>query len=482
MVYILLITAILLFLSVVSSKISSFLGIPSLLLFILLGILAGSEGIGHVYFDDPLLTQYVGVLALSLILFAGGLSIDWKELRRALVGGVSLATVAVLVTATIMGTFAHYFLGFSWLEGLLLGSVISSTDAAAVFGILRSKNINLKGNLRHLLEFESGSNDPMAVFLTIACLSLITGKTQTYALLIPVFIMQLAIGLIVGYVVGHLLILLINNLKLQYDGLYPVLTASGVLFAYSAASLLGGNGFLAVYFAGLVMGARLFLHKKYLIRFHDGLAWFMQVSIFLVLGLLVFISLLKKVIISGILAALFLIFVARPLSVFISLAFTRFKLREKLMISWVGLRGAAPIILATFPLTAGISNAQVIFDIVFFVVILSVLIQGTTVPMVAKLLKVTAPLRPAPKYPLEFEITDTLSSEFVEIVVPEDSPAVGKEIKDLNLPASSLILVVMHDNKFIIPQGETTINKQDMILLLADKSDISAIRSTFKID
>jgi cell volume regulation protein A len=283
------------------------------------------------------------------------------------------------------------------------------------------------------------------------------------------FFQQMAIGAVTGYVIGKGIILIINRLRLQYEGLYPVLTLSLVLFAYGATASIGGNGFLAVYLAGLVIGNGNFIHKKSLIRFHDGLAWLMQITMFLTLGLLVFPSRLLHVIGIGLLVSMFLMLVARPVSVFLTLIFAKMNLREKTMVSWTGLRGAVPIVLATFPLLADISKAEMIFNLVFFIVLTSVLLQGTSIPLVARLLGVDAPIPEKLKYPLEFEPTDNIKGEMRELEIPSNSAVVGKQIVELSLPKDTLILLINRNNEFIVPSGGTVLEPHDRMLVLADK-------------
>ena len=315
--------SILLLLGVLASKASARLGIPALLLFLLIGIFAGSEGPGGVKFDYPRLTQSVGVVALIFILFAGGLDTDWASVRPVLWQGVALSTLGVGLTAVLVAWFAIYVINFSLLEGLLLGSIVSCTDAAAVFTVLRSRNVGLKARLKSLLELESGSNDPMAVFLTVGFVSLLTNKNASLMDLLPMFILQMPVGMVLGWIMGKGMVLAINRFRLEYDGLYPVLSLSLVLLTYGLTDALGGNGFLATYLAGLITGNSRFVHKGSLMRFHDGLAWLMQITMFLALGLQVFPSRIVPIIGIGLLVSLFLMFIARPLSVFLTLAFTR---------------------------------------------------------------------------------------------------------------------------------------------------------------
>ncbi len=374
----------------VASRVSGRLSVPALLMFLVIGMLAGSEGIGGVRFDDPWTAQLLGVVALTFILFAGGFHTDWGSIRPVVGRGLSLSTVGVIITASLVGLFAVAVSNFSLLEGLLLGAIISSTDAAAVFTILRSKKISLKGELKPLLELESGSNDPMAVFLTVGIIGLITGSVYSAADLIPFFVWQMALGAVSGYLVGKGTLFIVNHMGLEYEGLYPVLTLAMVLFTYGMTASLGGNGFLAVYIIGLVMGNSDFVQREGLMRFHDGFAWLMQITMFLTLGLLVYPSQVLSVLWVGLAISIFLMLVARPLAVFAALQFTNMSRREKGMVSWVGLRGAAPIVLATFPLLAGVPQADMIFNLVFFIVITSVLIQGISIPMVARWLEVDA--------------------------------------------------------------------------------------------
>ena len=311
--YILIGAAVLLFVSVLVSKISDRFGIPALLAFLILGMLAGSEGPGGIYFDDPALAQFISVIALVLILFSGGLSTEWDKVRPVAKESWLLATLGVFITALMTGAFASLVFKVSLLEGLLLGSIVSSTDAAAVFSVLRSKGISLKGKLKPLLELESGSNDPMAIFLTVGLIQLITHPDLSPWSLIGLFFQQMLVGAVVGYGMGRGILWLINRIKLGYEGLYPVLTLALVLLTFGLTAILGGSGFLAVYLAGIVLGHHDFIHKRSLSRFHDGLAWIMQITMFLTLGLLVFPSRLLPTSGLALLVAAGLMFIARPL-------------------------------------------------------------------------------------------------------------------------------------------------------------------------
>lgn len=470
----------LLVVSIIASKTSGRLGVPALVLFLIVGMLAGSEGPGGIAFDDPWIAQSLGVVALALILFAGGLDTVWAAVRPVFWSGIALATVGVVLTAGALGVFVHLVLGVSLLQGLLLGAIVSSTDAAAVFAVLRSKNVGLRGRLAPLLELESGSNDPMAVFLTMACIGLLTQPRLDGGDVAIGFVREMLAGAAAGYLMGRLMVLLVNRMRLEYEGLYPVLTLALVLLTYSGTTAVGGNGFLAVYTAGLVMGNTDFMHKRSLIRFHDGLAWLMQIAMFLALGLLVFPSRLVEVAGVGLVVAAFLMLVARPLAVALTLLPSRMARREKAMVAWVGLRGAVPIILATFPLMAEVPDAGRLFHLVFFVVLTSVLLQGTSIPFVARWLGVDAPLRERAPAPLELHMLGNPRGRLQEIRVGHGSRAVGRRILDLGLPSGSLIVLLRRAEDVIIPDGGTALDAGDTVVVLADERMLPAIRSVFE--
>ncbi len=469
---IILIGSILLIASIVANKTSFKLGIPTLIFFLAIGVLAGSEGVGNIYFDDPHTVQLLGVVALNFILFSGGMDTKWESIKPIVWRGVSLSTIGVIITAATIGVFVYWVTDFTLLEGLLLGSIVSATDAAAVFSILRTRKVGLKGHIRPLLELESGSNDPMAYILTISFTYLIANGDATISHMIWEFAKEMVIGAVVGLALGRLMPFIINKIGLETEGLYPVLVMAMILFTYSITHLAGGNGFLAVYLAALVLGNSNFLHKKSIIRFYDGQAWIMQIVMFLVLGLQVYPSRIWPIAGLGLLIALVLIFLSRPLSVFISLSFFKMKTREKLFISWFGLRGAVPIVFATYPLIAGLGKADMIFHLVFFISTSSVLLQGYTLPLVAKWLKVIVPKKAKRMTALDMELYDSIQSEFVEVILPGNSPAVGKAIVKLHLPKPSLIVLLVRDGKYIQPNGATILEENDKLLLLANNKDI----------
>jgi cell volume regulation protein A len=460
--------AVVLLLGVLTSKLSDRYGVPSLLFFLALGMLAGSDGPGGIYFDDAAAARALGTVALVLILFFGGLSTVWVEVRPVLGQGIALATAGVFCTAVLTGLFARILPGFTIKEGLLLGAIVSSTDAAAVFSILRSRGVSLRGRLRPLIELESGSNDPMAVFLTVGMIGLLTGPDRSAGEMALGFVSQMSVGALVGVGIGLAAPRALNRMRLGYDGLYPVLTFALGFLAYGAAAAAGGNGFLAVYLAGITMGNSDFIHKRSLLGFHDGLAWLMQIAMFFVLGLLVFPSRLVPVIGEGLLVTAFIMLVARPVSVFACMAPSGFAPREKLFVSWVGLRGAVPIVLATYPLTARIPQSEIIFDVVFFVVIASVLFQGTSVAGVARRLGVDAPLRSERTHPLEYHQVRGMRGRLRDVQLLPGSCAVGKALVDARLPPGFLAVLIERGGQFVIPRGSTVLEQGDVLLVLAE--------------
>ena len=465
---ILLIGSLLLLISVIAGKTTNRLGVPTLIFFLIVGVLAGSEGIGGIHFDNAAVAQLIGVTALNFILFSGGLDTNWQSIKPVLWRGIALSTLGIFLTAISVGVFVHFVFGFTILEGLLLGSIVSATDAAAVFSILRNKGIALKGYLRPVLELESGSNDPMAYFLTITLTGIVASGNVDASGLVVSFLKEFILGGAIGYVAGRGSVWLVNNIKLESEGLYPVLTLGLAIFTYSITHAIGGNGFLAIYLCALIMGNSNMVHKRSLIKFYDGQAWLMQIILFLTLGLLVFPSQILPLVGMGLLISAFLIFVARPIGVFTSLAFFKSNSRSKLFISWVGLRGSVPIVFATYPLIAGIPKAELIFNLVFFISITSVLLQGTTLSYVAKLLHVTIPPKAKRRIGLDFELTDNIKTEMKEILLPVNSQSIGKRIFELSLPPTVNILAIKRAGVYISPNGSTKLLADDELHVLAE--------------
>jgi cell volume regulation protein A len=475
---ILLVGSVLLIFSIIAGKTSFRFGVPTLLFFLAVGMLAGSEGPGGINFDNPQIAQFIGIVSLNVILFSGGLDTNFKSIRPVIGQGLLMSTLGVIITAVATGFFIHYAFGFTIYEGLLIGSIISSTDAAAVFSILRSKNIALKNNLRPLLELESGSNDPMAFFLTIAFTGLISNPDSQLIGIFPKFVLMLVLGTGFGFLFGYLGKQIINKIKLGFEGLYPVLAIAWMFLTFSVTDVAWGNGFLAVYICGVFLGNTDIMHKKAIIKAYDGFAWLMQIILFLTLGLLVYPSDIIPVIGIGLIISAFLIIVARPLSVFISLVFFRMKIKNKIFISLVGLRGAVPIVFATYPLIAGIDKSQMIFNIVFFISLTSVLIQGTGLGYFAKILKVCMPSKVKQKSPVERLLDDESKSEISEITIAENSPHIGKRIVDLHFPETAIIAMIQRGEKFVIPKGNTIIKEGDVFVILSEnKENIERLES-----
>jgi potassium/hydrogen antiporter len=478
---ILLIGSVLLLISVIAGRTTSRLGVPTLIFFLIVGVLAGSEGIGGIHFDDPQIAQFIGIVALNFILFSGGLDTHWKTIKPVLWRGVALSTIGVLMTALSVGFFVHFVFGFTLLEGLLLGSIVSATDAAAVFSILRSQGIGLKGYLRPVLELESGSNDPMAYFLTITLTSIIASGNADIAVLIPEFLKEFILGGALGLLMGKASVWLINKINLESEGLYPVLTLGLAMFTYAATHAIGGNGFLAIYLCAIIIGNSNMVHRRSLIKFYDGQAWIMQIVLFLTLGLLVFPSRILPLVGMGLLISGFLIFVARPIGVFASLSFFKSNIRSKLFVSWVGLRGGVPIVFATYPLIAGIPKAELIFNLVFFISISSVLLQGTTLAHVARWLHVAIPAKTKRKVNQDFESVDAIKTEMREIKINDQSKAIGKRIVELSIPPSVNILTIKRKNLFIVPNGSTRIHVADVLHILAESNEsLQSIEKMFE--
>lgn len=463
-----------LLLCVLASKISVKFGIPSLLFFVGIGMLAGSDGPGGIDFSDVHLTKNVGMLALALILFAGGLESPWPVLRPVAWRGLSLATFGVAITAVLVAGFAYLFLGLQLVSALLLGAVVSSTDAAAIFALLRTSGLRLRHNLAPLLEFESGTNDPLAAFLTIAITGLEASRTGSAWSIGARFLLEMPIGFAVGWAAARGGVWLINRLRLKNDGLYPLITIAVACGAFGGAGLLHGNSFLAVYVAGVVLGSRQFLHRLALLQFHDAVAWMSQICMFVLLGLLVFPQQLLAIAVPGLLLSLFLIFVARPIAVFVSLARARLPVGAKLFVSWAGLRGAVPIILATIPLMQGVSGSVTIFNLVFFIVLLSVAIQGTTMPLAAKYFKVRS-RRP----PIDMELKPVGHKHLIEVEIPPGSIALGRQVIDLGLPATALLVLLTRQGEAYIPRGGTVIEPGDTLLIATRREDEEELRAKF---
>lgn len=461
-----LLTSILILLGIFSSKLSARLGLPMLVMFLFIGMLAGEDGIGKIVFNNVHVSYAVGSLALALILFDGGLQTSVKSIRLVWKPAFTLATFGVLVTAGITGLVAAYILGIPLLEGLLLGAIVGSTDAAAVFSLLRNAGIYLNERLQSTLEIESATNDPMAIFLTVGLLQLLMNQQASGTELLLLFISQMGIGTIVGLGVGWLSVKIINKIKLMAAGLYPVLVAACGLLSFGIASNLQGSGFLSIFVTGVVIGNSRFVFQRNTFLFHDGLAWLSQIIMFVMLGLLVNPSSLLQVWFEGLVIALVLIFIARPLAVVPILKIFGFTREEITLVSWVGLRGSVPIILAIFPFIYGLPGANLIFDVVFFVVLISATLQGSTLPYVARKLNLMQPPPMLPAATLDITAVDQIDADLVEYTLGEDCSAVGRRLSQLALPDQTAIAMITRGKSVLPPRGSTKLLANDHLFVV----------------
>lgn len=463
---IILLSSALILLGILSSKLSARLGLPMLVLFLIVGMLAGEEGLGRIVFNSPEAAHAVGTLALALILFDGGLQTPMHSIRRVWKPATSLATVGVLLTALITGAAASYILPITLLEGLLIGAIVGSTDAAAVFSLLRNAGVNLNSRVKSTLEIESASNDPMAIFLTIGLLEIIVNEKEMGWNLAQLFFMQMGGGALAGLAVGWLTVKLVNRINLQATGLYPVLVASCGLLSFGVAAYFGGSGFLAVFICGVMIGNQRFVFQRTTFLFHDGLAWLSQIAMFVMLGLLINPHGLLEVWLKGLAIAAILLFVARPLAVAPILAFFGFNVREITLMSWVGLRGSVPIILAIFPLLFGLPGAELIFNAVFFVVLISATLQGSTLPWAAKKLGLIEELPVKAAATLEITAIGEVDAEIVEYTLSEQSRAADRRLSRMALPEGVVVAMITRNEQVIPPRGSTILKAGDHLFVV----------------
>lgn len=472
---ILLIGSILLFVSVIVGKTGYKFGVPALLLFLIVGMIFGSDGLG-LQFHNADEAQFIGMVALSIILFSGGMDTKYSDISPILSPGIVLSTAGVLLTALFTGVFIWWISGMHWsnisfpiITSLLLAATMSSTDSASVFAILRSQNINLKHNLRPMLELESGSNDPMAYMLTVVLIQLVQASGMNCGEIALSFAIQFIVGGAIGYVSGRAAVFMLNKLNIDNQALYPILLLAFVFFTFSITDLIHGNGYLAVYIAGMLVGNSKIKYRKEIVTFMDGLTWLFQIIMFLCLGLLVNPHEMFEIAIVASLIGIFMIFIGRPLSVLLCLMpFRNLTTKSRLFVSWVGLRGAVPIIFATYPVVAGIDGADAIFNIVFFITILSLVIQGTTVSFIANKLGLSVPVE---KKGNEFgvELPEEINTNLSDMVITEKDIAGGDTLKEMSLPKGTLVMIVKRDEEFLIPNGTLKLHVGDRLLLISEK-------------
>lgn len=473
---ILLVWAMLLFVAVVAGKLAYRLGAPALLLFLGVGMLFGLNIINFESFE---ITQFIGMLALCIILFSGGMDTKFSEIRPILGPGVVLATVGVALTALLCGTFIYFFSGWvglalSFPVALLLASTMASTDSASVFSILRTKKQGLRQNLRPLLELESGSNDPMAYMLTIVMVSVVMSSGESVSLghSVMQFFVQMLVGCALGYGIGRLAVFTINRINIKGNAsLYSVLLLAFVFFSFSFTTLVWGNGYLAVYITGLVVGNHKIAHRGNLVTFFDGFTWLAQIIMFLVIGLLVNTRelLQPEVLLLGGAVGAFMIIVARPVSVFLSLLpFRRFTTKARFYISWVGLRGAVPIIFATYPIVEGVGDGRLIFNVVFLGTLISLIVQGTTVSAMANWLGLAF----EEKEPMfKVGIPDSIKSNFTEFEVTDSMLKHGCTLRDIHIPDNTLVVMISRAGDNFVPRGNTELAVGDRLLLVSDRDE-----------
>ena len=475
---ILLIGSVLIFSSILISKTGYRFGIPTLLLFLLVGMFFGSDGLG-LQFNSAKDAQFIGMMALSIILFSGGMDTKYQDIKPVLTPGIVLSTAGVLLTTLLTGSFI--FLLSEWnrtnieltlMASLLLAATMSSTDSASVFSLLRSQKMNLKENLRPMLELESGSNDPMAYMLTIVLIQIITsGSELNLALVGKDLLVQFLIGGSVGYAFGRFAVWLVNRIGLSNSSLYPILLLSLVFATFTITDLLKGNGYLAVYIAGVIVGNARLVYRKEINTFMNGLTWLFQIIMFLTLGLLVNPHEMLDVAVVALLIGLFMIFIARPVSVFACLLpFRHISNKARLFVSWVGLRGAVPIIFATYPVIAHIEGSQQLFNTVFFITLLSLVVQGMSISSVARWLHLDLPEE---KEGNEFgvELPDEIDSKLNDLTLTDDMLLHGNRLKDMNIPKGTLVMLVKRGNEFIIPNGQVELQVGDKLLFISENKD-----------
>lgn len=461
MIKVMIICALVLLMCITSTKILYKFGVPILLVFIVFGMLFGSDGLVGIYFNDYQLASKISTIALIFIMFYGGFGTNWSMAKPVAIQSIFMSTLGVVFTALLTGLFCFFVFKTTLLEGLLIGSIVGSTDAASVFAILRSQQLNLRGSIASMLELESGSNDPCAYMLTVIILGLMAGGG--YGNIIPMIIKQVIVGIVVSVVLAKLSIYLLRHAKFEIEGFYPIFVTAIAVLSYSLSEYFSGNGYLSVYITGIIIGNAKIPHKKSIFQFFDGISWIMQIMLFFLLGLVAFPSKIPSVMVKGISISLFMIFVARPVAIFSILYWFKTPIKEKVFVSWVGIRGAASIVFAIFAETYGVAINNDIFHIIFFIALFSVAIQGTLIPVIARKLDLvdntTTVLKTFNDY------SGDMSTKLIELNINKDNKWVNKSIMDANIPEEILIVMIKRKGEVLIPKGATVIEEGDILVL-----------------
>ena len=465
MINLMIICALVLLMCITSTKILYKFGVPILLIFIVFGMLFGSDGIVGIYFNDYQLASKVSTIALIFIMFYGGFGTNWVTAKPVALQSVFMSTLGVVFTAILTGLFCFFVFKTTLLEGLLIGSVVGSTDAASVFAILRSQRLNLKGSIASMLELESGSNDPCAYMLTVIILGLMAGGG--YGNIIPMILKQVIVGVIVSVVLAKLSIYLLRHAKFEIEGFYPIFVTAIAVLAYSLSEYFSGNGYLSVYITGIIIGNSKIPHKKSIFQFFDGISWIMQIMLFFLLGLLAFPSKIPSVMIKGISISIFMIFVARPVAIFSILYWFKTPIKEEIFISWVGIRGAASIVFAIFAETYGVPINNDIFHIIFFIALFSVAVQGTVIPKLAKKLDLIDNEESVLKTFNDYK--EDKSTRLIEFTIDEHNIMANKTIMDANIPEDILVVMIKRNGDIFVPNGSTEILPGDILVLSGNK-------------
>lgn len=466
MTELMLISGLVLIICITSSKVLYRFGVPMLLIFIVLGMIFGSDGIVGIYFDNYDLCKKLCSIALVFIMFYGGFGTNWRIAKPIVIPAILMSSLGVVVTAGLTGLFCYLVIKTTLLEGLLIGAVVASTDAASVFTVLRSQKLNLKSSLASFLELESGSNDPTAYMMTVIILTIMKDSTTMgiFSLILLIFT-QVLFGLIVGFLLAKISVHLLRDCSFEIDGFYTIFIMAVAILSYSFSEFIGGNGYLSVYVAGIIIGNSKIPRKKSIFHFFDGLSWIMQIGLFFMLGLLSFPSQLIHVTPTVIGISIFMIFIGRPIATFLILFPFKFDIKEKLFISWVGLRGAASVVFAIFAVTYGVNIERDIFHIIFFIALFSVAIQGTLIPKVATILNLVDKDNEASVLKTFTDYTGEINTDLLEVNVTKDNEWVNKSIIDSNIPEEILIVMIKRNNIILVPKGSTIIREGDILVL-----------------